>query len=78
MVGQALCQLLEAQGHTVKRLSRSEGTDVRWDPDAGTIDSDAMKDVDIVVHLAGETVAQRWTKAVKSRSSTVVYRAQSY
>ncbi len=67
MVGQALCQLLEAQGHTVKRLSRSEGADVRWDPDAGTIDSDAMKDVDIVVHLAGETVAQRWTKAVKSR-----------
>lgn len=67
MVGRALCQLLETRGHTVKRLSRSEGADVYWDLDAETIDPDAMKDVDVVVHLAGETVAQRWTKAVKSR-----------
>ena len=67
MVGRALSRELEAKGHTVKRLSRSKDADVHWDLDAGTIDADAMKDVDVVVHLAGETVAQRWSKAAKSR-----------
>jgi len=67
LVGQALCQTLEAKGHRVKRLSRSKNADVCWDIDAGFIDKDAMKGVNTVVHLAGETVAQRWTKAVKAR-----------
>ena len=67
MVGRALCRELEKRGHRVKRLSRSKDADAHWDLDAGTIDADAMKDVDVVVHLAGETVAQRWTKAVKER-----------
>jgi uncharacterized protein (TIGR01777 family) len=67
LVGRALCHELEKKGHIVKRLSRSRDAEVHWDLDAGTIDTDAMKDVDVVVHLAGETVAQRWSKAVKAR-----------
>ena len=67
LVGRALCHELEKRGHRVKRLSRSKDADAHWDLDAGTIDADAMKDVDVVVHLAGETVAQRWTKKVKER-----------
>lgn len=67
LVGRALCHELEASGHAVKRLSRSKDADVHWDPNAGTIDADAMKGVDVVVHLAGETVAQRWTKSTKSK-----------
>ena len=67
LVGRALCNALEMKGHIVKRLSRSGDADVQWDPDAGIIDADAMKGVDVVVHLAGETVAQRWTKSTKSR-----------
>lgn len=67
MVGQALCRELKTRGHRVKRLSRSGNADVQWDVAAGTLDADVMKGVDVVVHLAGETVAQRWTQAVKSR-----------
>jgi uncharacterized protein (TIGR01777 family) len=58
---------LEQKGHTVKRLSRSKDADVHWDLDAGTIDEDALNDIDVVVHLAGESVAQRWTKSAKAR-----------
>ena len=67
LVGRALSHALEQKGHIVRRLSRSKGAEVHWDLDAGTLDADAMKDVDVVVHLAGETVAQRWTKRVKER-----------
>lgn len=67
MVGRALCHELEKKGHRVKRLSRSKDADVRWDLDAGIMDADAMEDVDVVVHLAGETIAQRWTRTVKER-----------
>ncbi len=67
LVGSALCCELEAKGYSVKRLSRSKDADVHWDPKAGTIDAGAMKDVDVVVHLAGETVAQRWSRAAKAR-----------
>ena len=67
LVGRAVCDALEGRGHVVKRLSRSGNADVHWDLHVGTMDADAMKDVDVVVHLAGETVAQRWTKAAKSR-----------
>lgn len=67
LVGRALCNELEQRGHTVKRLSRSKNAEVRWDVRAGSIDEDAMKDVDVVVHLAGEPIAQRWTKSVRGR-----------
>ena len=66
LVGRSLCEALEHKGHTVKRLSHSGKTDFHWDINAGTIDEDAMKDVDVVVHLAGETVAQRWSRKTKS------------
>lgn len=67
MVGQALCSELIKKGYVVKRLSRSKNTEIQWDLDEKTIDADAMNDVDAVIHLAGETVAQRWNKAVKTR-----------
>lgn len=67
LLGSALCALLEKNGHSVRRLSRGAHSDVRWDVDAGTIDAGAMTDVDVVVHLAGEPVAQRWTEATKSK-----------
>ena len=39
----------------------------RWDPAQGYIDAGALDGVDAVVHLAGETVAGRWTDAKKRR-----------
>ena len=43
-------------------------SDIRWDPDAGTIDQQALAGVDAVVHLAGENIgAGRWTAERKRR-----------
>jgi hypothetical protein len=60
---------LRAGGHRVVRLVRgaTEGADdVRWDPDAGTIDAAGLEGVDAVVHLAGAGIGdKKWTPARK-------------
>lgn len=66
LIGQALCPLLEYRGHAVRQLSRSSG-DYRWDPAVGEIDSATLDGIDTVIHLAGESVAQRWSDAAKRR-----------
>jgi hypothetical protein len=38
-----------------------------WDPEQGEPSEDALRDTDAVVHLAGENVAQRWTRDAKQR-----------
>jgi uncharacterized protein (TIGR01777 family) len=69
LIGSALIPELEAGGHTVNRLTRtqrSEG-DIRWDPEAGKIEGD-LAGFDAVVHLAGESIAEgRWTTEKKRR-----------
>jgi uncharacterized protein len=69
LIGSALTPELEAEGHRVRRLTRtprSEG-DIGWDPDAGTIAGD-LAGTGAVVHLAGESIAEgRWTQEKKRR-----------
>jgi hypothetical protein len=71
LIGSALTPALREAGHVVRRLVRrtaSAAGDVAWDPDAGTIDRDALAGVDGVVHLAGVGIADhRWTPAQKRR-----------
>ncbi|MGV3721677.1 MAG: NAD-dependent epimerase/dehydratase family protein, partial [Actinomycetota bacterium] len=73
LVGSALTESLQANGHTVVRLvrSKSAGADeVSWDPEGGMIDSAALERaaVDAVAHLAGENIAAgRWTPEQKAR-----------
>ena len=71
LIGSALVPQLEAGGHSIARLVRSrertgDGA-YFWDPQSGVIDEAALRDVDAVVHLAGETVAGRWTREKKRR-----------
>lgn len=62
-VGRRLRELAAARGHDVVPIGRSEGR--LWSPEAGPA---PLGDVDAVVHLAGEPVAEgRWTKAKKAR-----------
>jgi uncharacterized protein (TIGR01777 family) len=70
LVGTALQKALQQAGHRVRTLGRSpQDTSNRevyqWDPNAGTLDRRALDNVDVVVHLAGASVGQRWTQAHK-------------
>ncbi len=71
LVGSALVSFLEASGHHITRLVRSQPrpgkTEVFWDPDARRLDSSALEGLDAVVHLAGENIAGRWTARKKAR-----------
>ena len=64
-VGHALVRYLEANGHTTVRISRSRPRpgfdDVQWDPAAGRLDAASLEGIDAAIHLAGETISERWT-----------------
>jgi uncharacterized protein (TIGR01777 family) len=68
LIGRRLLKDLAAAGHSLHVLSRHAGTNLPpgvrlsvWDSTRGEPPADALRDVDAVVHLAGEPVAQRWT-----------------
>ena len=70
LIGRSLTASLTGDGHEVVRVVRgpAAGTDVRWDPVAGTIDAAGLEGLDAVVHLAGEPIgAARWTDEVRRR-----------
>ena len=70
LIGRTLIPVLEMQGHTVIRLTRSSQrhSDIEWDPDAGRLDLSAAGKIDAVIHLAGENIAGgRWTKKQKDK-----------
>ncbi len=69
-IGRALTQHLARQGMRVRPLLRP-GKDapdgIRWDPDHDMLETDALAEVDVLVHLAGESIASgRWTAAKKA------------
>lgn len=68
-LGSALRDFLEAIGCEVVVLSRSgKGPGVRfWDPGEGRADLESSERFDAVIHLAGASVAQRWTPRVRER-----------
>ena len=67
LVGESLCATLMARGYSVRNLSRSGRGDYQWDVASGQLDPRALDGVDVVIHLAGESVSQRWTEAAKAR-----------
>ena len=73
LVGQELVSLFLQNGHTVHYLSTSNNKLVTnsnykgfyWNPKTAEIDTDSLADVEVVVHLAGASVAKKWTKSYK-------------
>ena len=66
LVGKALLKSLTDDGHEVFRLVRHEpifgDPEIWWDPSEGRIDAEHLEGHDVVVHLAGESIASgRWT-----------------
>src|SRR5258708_11605365 len=70
LIGSALVSELERVGHRVLRLVRREprgANELRWNPSAHLFDERQLATVDVIVNLAGETIAQRWTTASRRR-----------
>ena len=69
LLGPALAASWRSDGAEVVRLVRrapSAPGEARWDPAAGTVDPGALRDAQVVVHLAGVGIGDRpWTPAHK-------------
>ena len=68
-IGSALLPALRRQGHEVTRLTRGAASgpgQIAWDP-AKPLSPEAVSGFDQVIHLAGESIAGRWTDSKKSR-----------
>ena len=69
LIGSALARTLEARGDTVVPIARgaASGDQIAWDPGANTIDAEALECVDVLVHLAGASIADgRWSPERKA------------
>ena len=73
LVDSALVPFLITGGHTVVKLTLQPtpgggaSATCTWNPATAHIDLSRAGTIDSVVHLAGETIAQRWTPAAKQR-----------
>lgn len=69
LIGQSFVKLLRAEGHEVNILTRSDYKKYNhfyWSPKTKEIDEDSLKNVDIIINLAGAGIAdKRWTKKRK-------------
>lgn len=73
-IGRRLIQVLGEAGHSLHVLGRHaepklpDGVQAStWDPVKGPPPRESIDGADVIVHLAGEPVAQRWTTEVKRR-----------
>ncbi len=70
LIGSLLSSDLKRYGYTIRTLTTSGKEDEHtfyWNPEKGEINPKVFKNIHTIVHLAGSTIAQRWTpKARKS------------
>jgi len=68
LIGTALSSFLTTGGHHVAPISRKkrEGG-IQWSPSEQKLAARELEGYDVVVHLAGESVNQRWTSSAKER-----------
>lgn len=73
LIGRALSELLLAEGYKVFWLSRTKNLSAKfpsysWDYTKWEIDTEILEEVDIIVHLAGESIGSgRWTESKKEQ-----------
>ena len=74
LVGSVLRKELLYQGHEIHFLTTRKSqctafehcTGFFWDPTSAEIDAKCYEGVDVIFHLAGASIAQRWTKKNKA------------
>lgn len=70
LIGSTIARVLEQRGHAVRSLVRRPAktpSEISWSPERETIETARLDGVDVVIHLAGESLAQRWTDDTKHR-----------
>jgi uncharacterized protein (TIGR01777 family) len=70
LVGKALTTSLVNAGHEIVSLVRQSANDseIEWHPNQGKINGEQLEGFDVVVHLAGESIASgRWTEEKKRK-----------
>ena len=70
LVGSSLIPLLNYNNHEVLRLVRFQPTtenEIQWLPDQNQINLSPSDKIDAVVHLAGESIADRWNEEKKNK-----------
>lgn len=68
LIGKCLSKKLKNRGYDIRVLKRKKDSDSSsfyWDPILGEFDEAALNEVDYVINLAGEPIAQRWTRKTK-------------
>jgi uncharacterized protein (TIGR01777 family) len=67
LIGSMLAPALTGAGYQVVRIVRKPPGpgEIRWDPAGAGLDPADLSGIDVVVHLAGENIAGRWTEARK-------------
>lgn len=70
LIGKRLTELLLQKGHQVSHLGRKKSAgpvpSYVWDVKNGTLDINALKGIDTIIHLAGAGIADKpWTKERK-------------
>ena len=71
LIGSVVADALREAGHELYRLIRPPRqagvNEILWDPAEGSIDKSKLRGCDAVIHLAGESIAGRWTAAKRKR-----------
>jgi uncharacterized protein (TIGR01777 family) len=73
LVGSELVRILLTKQHTVHYLTTVKDkikelpnhVGFYWNPQEGKIDERCLQGVDVIIHLAGANIANKWTKAYK-------------
>lgn len=73
LVGQEITKLAIQHGHTIHYLTTSKQKikntasekGFYWNPESSEIDHNCLEGVEKIIHLAGATVAKKWTSAYK-------------
>lgn len=73
LIGSHITDLCLKKGISVNYLTTSRGKIEKqdnykgffWDPEKGELDERALEEVDAIIHLAGASIAKRWTESYK-------------
>lgn len=73
LVGKSLVALLRKENHTIHYLTTSKKKILNhlnykgfyWNPKKGEIDKAAFDSVEVIIHLAGASIAKKWTNKYK-------------